>query len=306
VHIQNISKVRAVLVSDEPTWKTKKPIENDVQAMEALKRVTYFHNIKFNVSTRMSMVYLRFVVQVQLANNAGTHTIESPGSSPIIVITNESQWCDAAGKLLLFEAFGEANDVTWQHLANVTHTHFLKATRQESGRPNRRLNRGEFQYLHYKFFAGQLTVTQQQAGKFWSWFGQVIQSLRFKRHIANLWFTGLIYGFITKQGCSDILKNDLVGTFLIRFSEHYAGLFAIAYVDNDQDEPVKHYLVQPEDISSNKSLPDFLREKNQFLFIKQLDPQTGDLRIFDKHQVLQDYYSKRQREPPRNGYVLLY
>ena len=128
VSIQNISKVKAILVADEKSWKTKKPIENEIQSMDAMKRVSLFHNIKLNVSTRytlsllfispkprilkrtlqfrMSMVYLKFGVQVQLAHDGGTHAIESAGSSPIIVITNESQWCDAAGKLLLFEAFG--------------------------------------------------------------------------------------------------------------------------------------------------------------------------------------------------------
>lgn len=188
VNIQNISKVKAILVAEEKNWKNKKPIENDVQTMDSMKRVLTFHNIKLNVSTRMSMVYLKFAVQVTL-QSGGMHTIESAGSSPIIVITNESQWCDAAGKLLLFEAFGGQvfplapsasisiqrcalgltltsfvivaaaectlrvqSEIPWQHLANVTHTHFLKATRQDPGRPQRRLNHGEFQYIHYKFF----------------------------------------------------------------------------------------------------------------------------------------------------------
>ncbi len=106
VNIQNISKVKAILVAEEKNWKSKKPIENEVQSMDATKRVSLFHNIKLNVSTRMSMVYLKFAVQVTLGQNGGTHTIESAGSSPIIVITNESQWCEAASKLLLFEAFG--------------------------------------------------------------------------------------------------------------------------------------------------------------------------------------------------------
>ncbi len=124
VNIQNISKVKAILVAEEKNWKNKKPIENDVQAMDSMKRVLTFHNIKLNVSTRMSMVYLKFAVQVTL-QNGGTHTIESAGSSPIIVITNESQWCDAAGKLLLFEAFGGqvSNTQHDTHDTHDTHTH---------------------------------------------------------------------------------------------------------------------------------------------------------------------------------------
>jgi len=52
VSIQNISKVKAILVADEKSWKTKKPIENEIQSMDAMKRVSLFHNIKLNVSTR--------------------------------------------------------------------------------------------------------------------------------------------------------------------------------------------------------------------------------------------------------------
>jgi hypothetical protein len=153
---------------------------------------------------------------------------------------------------------------------------------------------------------GQLNVTQQQAGRFWSWFGQVVQTLRFKRHIANMWFVGLIYGFITKNACTEILKNEEIGTFVIRFSENHPGLFAVAYVDDDPYERVKHYLVKPEDISSNKSLPDFLREKPQFLYVNQLDPATGELHKLPKDKVLEGYYSKRQLHgKPSNGYVLL-
>jgi len=116
----------------------------------------------------------------------------------------------------------------------------------------------------------------------------------------------LIYGFITKNACTEILKNEDVGTFVIRFSENYPGLFAVAYVDDDPYDKVKHYLVKPEDISSNKSLPDFLREKPQFLFVNQLDPTTGELHKLPKDKVLDGYYSKRQRHSkPSNGYVLL-
>eukprot|EP01089_Gocevia_fonbrunei_P013113 TRINITY_DN3264_c0_g1_i1.p1 TRINITY_DN3264_c0_g1~~TRINITY_DN3264_c0_g1_i1.p1 ORF type:complete len:561 (-),score=75.93 TRINITY_DN3264_c0_g1_i1:110-1690(-) len=305
VSVINAQQVTASLdVADEASWKTKTPIENYTQPMDINKLNCQFENIKFNVSTRMSMVYLRFSVQIQLMDQTH-HLIESNGSSPLIVITNESQWCDAAGKLLVFEAFGLQEETSWSHLANVTHTHFLKATRQELSNPARRLYPQEFQYLHYKFFMGQPTVNQQQAVKYWSWFGQVVQSLRFKRHISHLWFAGLIYGFLTKNMCNQLLKDEDVGTFIIRFSESYPGLFAVAYVDLDPYERVKHYLVKHEDISSNKTLPDFLREKSQFMFIKQLDPVTGKMTRLVKDQAFKEYYSKRQRPEPQNGYVSL-
>jgi hypothetical protein len=51
----------------------------------------------------MSMVSLKFQVHVQGADSAAT--IESSSSFPIIVITNESQWCEAKGKLIMMDCF---------------------------------------------------------------------------------------------------------------------------------------------------------------------------------------------------------
>jgi hypothetical protein len=116
----------------------------------------------------------------------------------------------------------------------------------------------------------------------------------------------LIYGFITKEECNTALASQDLGLFMIRFSESYPGLFAVAYVSEDPYERVKHYLVKPEDISSNKSLADFLREKLQFLYCYQLDLPSGTLRRFPRDAVFSPYYSKgRKIQSGNNGYVLL-
>ena len=71
-------------------------------------------SLKVNISTRMCMVHLKFMVQ--LTRNIGAkdnnnnsiqqcQVIESNLSYPFIVITNESQWCEAASKLLLSDVF---------------------------------------------------------------------------------------------------------------------------------------------------------------------------------------------------------
>jgi hypothetical protein len=103
------------------------------------------------------------------------------------------------------------------------------------------------------------------------------------------------------------LMNQDLGTFMIRFSETYPGLFAVAYVSDDPCERVKHYLVKPEDTGSQKTLPDFLAEKPQFQFLYQYDHHTGMLRRFPKSTVLTTYYSKKKLPPQSsdNGYVLL-
>jgi hypothetical protein len=75
---------------------------------------------------------------------------------------------------------------------------------------------------------------------------------------------------MTKEECNKALATQNLGTFLIRFSESNPGMFAIAYVyekQTDGVEKIKHFLVKSEDIGSNKSLPDFLREKELFQYL---------------------------------------
>jgi len=117
----------------------------------------------------------------------------------------------------------------------------------------------------------------------------------------------LIYGLITKEDTNQFLQGQEEGTFLIRFSETFPGLFAVSYVSDDDSDPVKHYLVKPEDTGSQKTLPDFLREKQQFKFLYQLDTASGVMCKYAKDMVLSPYYSKSKKvqQQGQNGYVLL-
>jgi len=305
VEVQVLSQVKCQLVSDEKSWKaTQKTLENDESIMDPTALVASFNSVKVQVSTRMSMVNLKFLVQIQQAQSAPT--IQSLPSYPLIVITNESQWCEAAGKLVLLDAFAHEMEVPWTQFVNALHHHFLKATKQEASRPARYIRDHEFALFHRKYFNGQAMVTTQQMGKFWSWFGPVVQTLRFKRHISTLWFNGLIYGLISKNDSVAALQRQKEGSFLIRFSESYPGLFAVGYVSDDPAERVKHYLVKPEDTGSQKTLPDFLREKPQFKHLLELDVNTGQLVSREKDAVLSSLYSKSKHEYGQgNGYVLL-
>jgi len=101
---QNISKVKAQLVSEERTWKTDKTLSSDETSMDFYHLVASFLHLKIEVSTRMSAVFLKFGIQVQQESGVSP-IIQSPPSYPLIVITNESQWCDAAGKLLIMDSF---------------------------------------------------------------------------------------------------------------------------------------------------------------------------------------------------------
>ncbi len=93
-------------------------------------------------------------------------------------------------------------------------------------------------------------VSQASFDSFWGWFGKNLQKLRYQRHVCSMWQSGLIYGFISrfqvntlgliiraladvKRQVDEALKNEEAGTFLIRFSERHAGLFAVGYKIDD-------------------------------------------------------------------------
>lgn len=155
--LQSFGKVKANMVSEDHNWKSVAAVENDLAAMDAFQRIALFHNVKINVSTRMTPVHLKFAMQVVTSKNQPI-TVESPISYPLIVITNESQWCDAAGKLILADAFAGQLEVSWPQFANAIHHHFLKATRQDPSRPSRGLNEADWTYMHSKFFSMAVLV----------------------------------------------------------------------------------------------------------------------------------------------------
>jgi len=318
---------------DDKVFKSTKPIDNGEVSMDMFRHIAMFPALKINISTRMHMISLKFVVQIA-GRTAGASefsplTVESQATFPLVVITNESQWCEAAGKkiyynsllflflflflfsfllgkLLFQDSFVGQAEVTWPKFANTLQHHFYKITRQDPERPSRQLQQLEFQYMHEKYFDNQSRVSSQQAIRCWQWFGHICQTLRFKRHIGSLWFSGLIYGIVPKGLCNHYLQNQQQGTFLIRFSDSVPGQFSVAYVTDDQYDPVKHYLIKAGDISANKSLPDFIREKTQFQHLFKLDPENNVLSRIHKDQAFGSYYSKSStgQQNAGSGYVV--
>eukprot|EP01118_Nematostelium_gracile_P015097 TRINITY_DN5990_c0_g1_i1.p1 TRINITY_DN5990_c0_g1~~TRINITY_DN5990_c0_g1_i1.p1 ORF type:complete len:130 (-),score=29.31 TRINITY_DN5990_c0_g1_i1:27-416(-) len=122
-----------------------------------------------------------------------------------------------------------------------------------------------------------------------------------------MWQTGLIYGFLSREGVNAILSTQTWGTFLIRFSEKNPGSFAVGYVTNTV-EKVRHYLIRPEDVPAKKTIADFLSESLQFSQILQVkyDPKTGVLqqRTIEKNLALEAYLPKKTRDntPIKDGY----
>jgi hypothetical protein len=252
----------------------------------------------------METTYFKF--HAQLIRGGERRTIESDRSFPFIVITNESQWADGAGRLMLLDAFGLENQVQWPQFANTLHSHYLNATSQKPEHAERPIFPYEFKFIHERWFGNKPIVTRAEAHEFWKFFGACLSTIRFKRHILRFWIGGLIFGFIDKSHCSDLLDQQGIGAFLIRFSESSPGYFALAHNSGDPMQRIQHSLVRSEDIGSNKNLAEFLRERDQFQLLLYLKNQPeGIVGRAEKDTIFTEFYSKKERPKPAKGYVIL-
>lgn len=192
-----------------------------------------------------------------------TMEVESTSTEPFVVMTNESQFSDSAMKLVKKAAFNKDTSTTWANFANQLQVHYLSATRQSATSDHRPLSLFDLNYIHKAHFKEKDVIVEDDFKEFWKWFGKVLHKIRHQKPIPELWAKGHIFGFLSKEESSDILKEFSPGTFLVRFSERSAGQFAIAYVSLDKEKQqnvVKHHLVKP----TVKKLQDFLREKDAF------------------------------------------
>lgn len=342
-------KMQAVIVpsdassSSTPTVLPATPLENDTAKVEAFQRIAMFDDLKLTFSSRMAPLALRFRLQYEAS--PGTQAVaETEASLPMIAITNESQWVDAAGKLMISEAFEGATEVPFARFANTLNAHFLAATRQELGRPMRPLSDADWCYLHSKFFGagfrtarvdflltavrrlGTRDPTLARAGLLgvlWPGLEHAPIQAAYRcplehgvRAYSSHYISSctrsrplrLVFGFSNKDTCQALLQAQDVGSFVIRFSETMPGLFTVAYASDDPFDRVKHYLVKPEDISLNKTLPDLLREKPQFQHVLQLDCANGSVHRYPRDTVFASYFSRTRKAPPTStgtGYVHL-
>lgn len=257
---------RALLVCpDYPGGKMDKAdVDQDEAPMEPFAKQALFQHVRPTTSTRMNLAHLEFECTVAVGEQYvcggseveatdGLHVrhdayhLQSLPTEPFIIITHESQWVEAASKLIVHDAFGAdlARTISWQRFMNVVHLHYFRASRQELKSAVRKLNPMDMLYFFNRFFASS-TVTHAKALEFLRWFAPAMAALRFKKQVQPMWLSGCICGFIDKERCNRALSLLPEGTFLIRFSESSPGQFAVAYVSDDPRERVKHYLVKPE------------------------------------------------------------
>jgi len=194
--------------------------------------------------------------------------------------------------------------------------------------PTRALSVHDLEYIHDRFFAGRPVISVSQFDQFWAWFGKILQRMRSTRQICGMWRDGLLWGFASRNEIEQALMSQPPGSFIVRFSERHAGHFAIAYknplidIRGPQSEPptpqisqncpanscIKHYLVKPEEISTQKTLPDFLNDiAGLSIMIRVLYNDFGTeidppLRLADplfipisKTEALEKFLSKREQ-----------
>jgi hypothetical protein len=92
-------------ISDEDTYKSLKPLTNEKGEVTQPGNLVEFKQIKVNVSTRMTPIHLKFSCNISDKNGKEEIAVKSTLTNPIIVITNESQWREAASKVLALDAF---------------------------------------------------------------------------------------------------------------------------------------------------------------------------------------------------------
>lgn len=296
------SSMRCEAVKDEDVPDRKFMADNEVM-VEAQTKIATFSALKAAASTRMNFVTLQFGTQVRVGGTA-PQVVHSEPSTPLIVISHESQWVEAETKLSMAQSFGRhAKSVSWQKFANVVHLRFLRVSKQDLKAVHRKLTLSDFSYFYDRFF-GTTMVNLMQASKFYAWFIPAMQRICFKRHVRPMWVSGLIFGFIDKQKCNRTLADFAEGTFLLRFSESSPGLFAIAYVSDDLHDRVKHYLVKADDIRE-LTLADFIRGKPQWIHLLRVDPKTSQLSRSHKEEVLSRFFSDASLPKKSGGYTLL-
>jgi len=268
--------------------KSKHPVSNNENSFETANKA-FFSHMKVNVSTRMNPTSFEFKAVVKIDNREVP--IQSIPTNSFIVITNESQWCDAIVKIFISDVFREGVEVTWAYFANQIQHHFISNTCTKLSNPNRPLQFFELDHFKNRYFGNGNTVTQSKASDFLKWFSHIERCIRFKRHAHSLWTQGYLFGFMNKEKCEDTLQKFGPNTFLCRFSDSQIGQLVISFVADD-GHSVKHYLVKNTDIGTNKSLADFVKNVGYFKYILKIEPKINKVKKLEKDAALHSFYSK--------------
>jgi len=299
--------VRAEMITDWNIGNNKKqtsPMKGHEEKFSTDGTVA-FRSLKFTVGTGCKAVQIKFRTILNRKNQK--FQFESDPSESFIVMTNTKQWAEAQGILTKRELFKESSEVTAQYFANVIQMLYIQASRQDARKAFRPLGPSDFRFLFenkiLKPFSYNQLVNQTDFDRLWSWFGPVLQKIRYQKFLLPMWTGGLFWGFISKAESEQVLEPYDIGTFILRFSVMNNGSMAVAY--KQSKTAVRHYLIKSKDTSGQgHSLPQFIRDTSSllnFLRISLTDAFEIKFSLVEKNQALAKIGSKRRKMADNKG-----
>ncbi|OCT92828.1 signal transducer and activator of transcription 2 isoform X2 [Xenopus laevis] len=88
---------------------------------------------------------------------------------------------------------------------------------------------------------------------FWVWFDAVLTLV--KEHLENIWNDGHVMGFVSRKKEETLLKAEMSGTFLLRFSETVCGGITCTWVEQKDDGSYSIRSVQPYTMKELSCIP---------------------------------------------------
>ncbi|XP_072511144.1 signal transducer and activator of transcription 2 isoform X3 [Notamacropus eugenii] len=183
-------------------------------------------------------------------------------SLPVVIISNMNQLPSAWASILWFnllssdpqnqQFFCNPPKAPWTVLGPALSWQFSSCT--ERGLDQEQLNmlkKKLFEKEHKK--ESQLSLSWPAFAKqdsppgkmpFWTWLDKILDLVH--NHLKDIWKDGLIKGFVTRAQALKLLKKNLPGTFLLRFSEtSLEGGITCSWVEHQDDDKVVLRSVQP-------------------------------------------------------------
>jgi len=261
-----------------------------------------FDDISFDRGTRACPITIRFSVDLvcQKGGNSVTISLTSPASNPFIVTTHENQWASAEGSLLNESLFkGSFERCAWPKFVNVFKALYLRVTRQlvpdvalNPSNIVRPLSVDEICYI-YERLGRKDSFYKDTWNEFWKKIEECLRKVRFSKHVTEMWISGLIVGFFTRDQAEVTLAADPEGTFLIRFSETSAGSWVISFVgSNSSGRCIKHYLVSILELNSKISLAEFIVHQRHLTQVVKVSVNPVSLRLKPVRVAKDDAFGK--------------
>ncbi|XP_068935562.1 signal transducer and activator of transcription 2 isoform X2 [Petaurus breviceps papuanus] len=182
-------------------------------------------------------------------------------SLPVVIISNMNQLPNAWASILWFnllssdpqdqQFFSSPPKAPWRVLGPALSWQFSSCA-------CRGLDKDQLNMLKKKLFGqehkkeAQLLLSWPAFSKdsppgkmpFWTWLDKILDLVH--NHLEEIWKDGLIKGFVTRDQALKLLKKNLPGTFLLRFSEtSLEGGITCSWVEHQDDDKVILRSVEP-------------------------------------------------------------